>query len=157
MVCQRLHWQVFRYLFTGNFELPIELIDATIEVKGADPCSPKYSLLGDNYWHRQLICNQIYACPQCKLKGDDVFESAGPQLEWSWAITLNFEKIDGEQSHRHSDILNPDTNLFLWLAVLTFYSSMNQKYAFPSYFGSLCEKVYTIFNTYHRIRRYSIP
>ncbi len=28
-------------LLTGNFELPIELIDATIEVEGADPCSTK--------------------------------------------------------------------------------------------------------------------
>ncbi len=41
-------------LLTGNFELPIELIDGTVEGKGADPCSPKCSLQGDNYWHRQL-------------------------------------------------------------------------------------------------------
>ncbi len=42
------------FALTAVFELTIELIDGTVEVKGADPCSPKCSLQGDNYWHRQL-------------------------------------------------------------------------------------------------------
>ena len=41
-VCTNSSLNMFRMLFD------IELIDATVQVKGADPCSPKYSLQGDN-------------------------------------------------------------------------------------------------------------